>query len=336
MRIERVKEIIAGFKGKRVAVIGDLILDGYVWGKVTRISQEAPVPVVHALRKTYSLGGAANVMRNVTSLGAQVAAFGVVGQDLAGETLKRMMADEGIDTRHVSADNSGRVTIEKQRVIAGSQHLARIDYEDLAPVSEQIRASVVATLKQMVADGAVDAIIFEDYAKGLLKESMLAETLAAAKPKGVVVALDPHPKHHMDVKGLTLMTPNLLEAKALSGLYTPDMAESEAGPEEIAQIAAKLDADLQTEKLLITLGSKGMALFDRGKLPVTIPTRAKEVFDVTGAGDTVIATFTLALLAGASGVEAAELSNHAAGIVVGKVGTAAVSPDELLAAFAHE
>lgn len=319
--------------GKRVAVVGDLILDCYVWGKVTRISQEAPVPVVHAKRKTYSLGGASNVMRNITSLKGKVAAFGVVGDDENGKTLRSLMNENGIETEHLLVDTSGRLTIEKQRIMAGPQHLARVDYEDLTPVSSDIRSRIVCELTSMIVSDSVDAVIFEDYAKGLIDHELMTSIVGALREKNVFVALDPYPTHKLNIKGLSLMTPNRSEAYALAGMTASEESPHPTKDRSLHEVAAKIQAEWGPKMLLITLGADGMALFEKGKDMVHIPTRAKEVFDVTGAGDTVIAVFVMAALGGATGSEAAEISNQAAGIVVGRIGTASVTPSELLANF---
>jgi D-beta-D-heptose 7-phosphate kinase/D-beta-D-heptose 1-phosphate adenosyltransferase len=326
---QKLKEIISSFKTNRVAVIGDLILDVYVWGNASRISQEAPVPVVHVNKKTERLGGAANVMCNIVTLGANAHAFGVTGHDQYSQEIKRLMKEFNIDYSGVYIDKK-RSTTMKQRVIAASQQLVRIDYEDISDVSAELKKDIVSQLKDRIKSKEIDAVIFEDYAKGMLDSYMAAEICAAARDAGVFVALDPHPGHPLEISGITIMTPNKSEAFGLAGIYHPNKENEKA---EIEQAAKVIQQKWDPDHLLITLGAQGMALFSKGEQQVVIPTRAREVFDVSGAGDTVIATFTLAMLSGATALEAAEIANHAAGVVVGKVGTVSVSDDELLNSF---
>lgn len=332
MKNERYVEIIENFKNKRVAVLGDLMLDAYVFGKATRISQEAPVPVVQVKRMQKTLGGAANVMRNIITLGGSSFAYGIVGDDIAGQELKAILSDYGINGDGVIIDQS-RQTITKKRVIAGSQQLVRIDYEDVHPASKQIRNQLVEALSKQIENNEVDAVIFEDYAKGLLDSDMLEQLIEVAGRSGVITALDPHPGHPLMVKGLTLMTPNRSEAFGLAGIYCNDPVSPVEQDQGLLNVANVLREEWTAEHLLITLGSQGMALFENSGNRFVIPTRAREVFDVSGAGDTVIAAYTLSLLAGATAVEAAEIANHAAGIVVGKVGTVSVEIEELMKSF---
>ena len=332
MNSGRVKEILDNFKNKRVAVVGDLMLDVYVWGKVSRISPEAPVPVVHVKRKTFCLGGAANVMRNIVSLGGKAIAFGIIGEGDNGEKLRELMLEESVDISNVIID-SDYVTIEKQRIIADSQQLARVDYEDSDIVTDSQREKITNKLIDGINSDEIDAVIFEDYAKGLLNAGMINSVVEVAKAKGVPVSLDPHPSHKMDIKGLTLMTPNHLEAFGLAGVYVKDIIDPVVEDPTLVEVAEKINSYCCIEKLLITLGAKGMILFEAGNKPVHIPTMAKEVYDVTGAGDTVIAVNTLAILGGATGHEAAVIANHAAGIVVGRIGTSSVSKTEIAEKF---
>ena len=326
---QRLKRLISSFKTNRIAVIGDLILDVYVWGSASRISQEAPVPVVHVNKKTERLGGAANVMCNIVTLGAEAYAYGVTGKDLYSDEIKRLMKEFNINYSGVFIDKE-RATTMKQRVIAASQQLVRIDYEDLGSVGSALKIEITEKIKQVISDKEVDAVIFEDYAKGMLDSEMAADITKAAQDAGVLIALDPHPGHPLDISGITIMTPNKSEAFGLAGIYHPDKNNES---EEIEKAALAIQKKWDPDYLLITLGAAGMALFSKGEKSVIIPTRAREVFDVSGAGDTVIATFTLAMLSGATPLEAAEIANHAAGVVVGKVGTVSVSKEELLNSF---
>jgi len=326
---QKLKKIISSFKTNRVAVIGDLILDVYVWGNASRISQEAPVPVVHVNKKTERLGGAANVMCNIVTLGASAHAYGVTGHDIYSQEIKRLMKEFNINYSGVYIDKD-RATTRKQRVIAASQQLVRIDYEDIGSVSSALKKDIIKKIKEVISSKEIDAIIFEDYAKGMLDSDMASEITKAARNAGIFIALDPHPGHPLEISGITIMTPNKSEAFGLAGIYHPNKDNEKVEIEKAAEIIQK---KWNPDHLLITLGAEGMALFSKDKKPVIIPTRAREVFDVSGAGDTVIATFTLAMLSGATALEAAEIANHAAGVVVGKVGTVSVSSEELLQSF---
>jgi len=328
----RLEALVKAFPGRRIAVVGDLMLDVYVWGKASRISPEAPVPIVQVKERTQCLGGAANVMRNVVTLGGSADAFGIIGDDSNGRAIIEMLNGYGINSAGVPADRRRRTT-EKQRVIAGTQQLLRIDYEDLEDVAAEYRDRITAGVMELIRTKAIDAIIFEDYAKGLLESGMAQEITDAAKAAGIIVSLDPNPKHPLNLKGLTVMKPNRLEAFALAGKYMNDASIPPQEDADLKEVAEILMREWEPEYLLISLAAQGLALFDcRGGFTV-IPTRAREVYDVSGAGDTVIAAYTLALAAKATGVEAAEIANHAAGIVVGKVGTVTVSAAELLNSF---
>jgi len=327
-----VKKILDSFTGKNIAVIGDLMLDSYIWGKVTRISPEAPVPVVHVNKKTFCLGGAANVMKNIVSLGGKSTAFSILGSQQTGVQLLDLIKKNGIKYDNIVIDKD-YLTIEKQRIIAESQQLARVDYEDKDSIPTYLHDYITERILKLIKFRRIDAIIFEDYAKGLITSEMMTTILDAANENEIITSLDPHPSRKLKFKNITLITPNQSEAFGLAGVYSKDLIHPPIKDPALIEVADTLDKEWKAEQLLVTLGSKGMALFEKGKEPVHIPTRAKEIFDVTGAGDTVIATYTLALLGGASGKEAAEISNHAAGIVVGRVGTASVTRDELLNEF---
>lgn len=331
----RLLDIMKGFEGRRVGVVGDLMLDRYIFGRAERISQEAPVPVVRVTQKSAAPGGAANVLRNIASLGGKAIAFGVVGKDAAGTALCGELAQLYVDTDHIEK-TSTRVTTEKTRVIAEHQQVVRIDDEDDSPVPDDIWSKVLERVEESMNDGAVDALILEDYAKGLLSPDRLQAVIDVARSSGVPVALDPHPSNRVPVIGAVVMTPNRAEAFALAGVA---QARGESIPFEgddgLHAVAEKLLQDWRPNALLITLGSGGMALFRPGVKPVRIPTRAREVFDVSGAGDTVIATYVMAMLGGASPEESVDLANRAAGVVVGKLGTAPIVLEELVHAC-HE
>jgi D-glycero-beta-D-manno-heptose-7-phosphate kinase len=320
---ERLQQILDRAGQQRLLVIGDLMLDEFVWGKVGRISPEAPVPVVEVSGESFYPGGAANVARNLREFTAHVGVVGMVGRDRGGEKLRQLLADQKIDTSacSISADFP---TIVKTRIIARQQQVVRVDREKvLAPDETQI-GSIVANVKKMLPD--IDGIIFEDYGKGFLAEKLVSEIIAPARERKKVVAADPNPRHNIPWRGLSVIKPNRSEAFHAAGI---PLQESDADDNVLKGVGATLLQKWQTELVLITLGEEGMMLFQHGQKPHHVPTKARQVFDVSGAGDTAIALFTLALCSGATPLEAAEIANHASAVVVGKLGTATVSPEEL-------
>lgn len=318
-----------------MGVVGDLMLDRYVWGSATRISQEAPIPVVQVKNETARPGGAANVLHNITSLGGKAIAFGVIGDDANAETLLSLLGELDIATEAV-VRHPDRITTEKTRIIAGNQQVVRVDSEREDPLAPAVVQEMLSRLRDAIDAGAVDGLIIEDYAKGTLNRESAHAIVALAERRGVPVALDPHPGNPLDLTGLTLMTPNRAEAFAMAGRYLTQGTAHLGDDEPLLAVAERLRSAWAVRYLLVTLGAGGMALFRDGDPPLHVPTQAREVFDVSGAGDTVITSFMLALLAGANAEEAAVLSNHAAGVVVGKVGTAPVYTEELLASFQAE
>ncbi len=325
-------DFVRRFAGLNVAVLGDLMLDRYAWGEATRISQEAPVPVVLVNRETAVPGGAANVVRNVFALQANALPAGIVGDEPDGRLLLEQLKDASADVSAVHVA-SGAVTTVKTRVLAGNQQVVRVDREQPAQVTPELRRHVLDALEKQLAAGAIDALIMEDYAKGLFDQQFMADAVALAAKHGVFATLDPHPAHAFNVPGIRLMTPNRLEAFRLAGVtYLPAEGRRPLEDKPLLQVADRLMELWGPELLLVTLGAGGMMLVDRnGGSPVHIPTQARQVFDVSGAGDTVMATMTLALLAGAVPAEAARLANYAAGVVVGYLGTRAIRAEELLA-----
>jgi rfaE bifunctional protein kinase chain/domain len=312
-------DLIDSLGSVRMLVIGDLMFDHYIWGDVQRISPEAPVPVVHAQRETYTAGGGANVALNLASLGASVQIAGTLGNDSPGNQLLALLAESGVNTDLCQADDS-RPTIVKTRVIARTQQLCRIDHE-AARSSYSLRSSPAL----LTAIENCDAVIFSDYAKGVISQALLSELLAHAQEHGKIASLDPKPASKLDFHGVSLITPNRHEALELAGLPEPQHGE----PYPLEQTCRNIHERHAPDLLIITLGADGMAICREGLVECALPTEAREVFDVSGAGDTVIATLTAALAAGASSVEAAQLANQAAGIVVSKIGTARVDSEEL-------
>ncbi|MCP3965570.1 MAG: D-glycero-beta-D-manno-heptose-7-phosphate kinase [Lentisphaerae bacterium] len=335
MKKKRLEQIVRNFSNVRIAVVGDLMLDVYIWGDASRISPEAPVPVVQVKEKSSCLGGAANVMRNVVTLGGKVSAYGVVGDDYDGREVGSLLKKYDIDPSTLSVTKERRTT-NKQRVIASAQQLLRVDFEDTIELDEAIRQQIVEKLIMLIENKAVDAVIFEDYGKGVLSEKMLQTVIDAARENGIITALDPKPGHLMQISNLTVMKPNRNEAFAMTGMFQRKNGCSVEKDTDLHEVADRLLEQWQPEQLLISLASQGMALFRDNADMVVIPTRAREVYDVSGAGDTVIAAYTLSIAAGANPEEAAEIANHAAGIVVGKVGTVTVSKEELIDSFWRE
>ncbi|HXB98613.1 MAG TPA: D-glycero-beta-D-manno-heptose-7-phosphate kinase [bacterium] len=315
---------IPKFAGKKVLVIGDVMADHYVWGKVERISPEAPIPVVHVQREDLKPGGAANVACNIAALGGQAVLAGVVGDDAMADSLRDKLAELSIDPSGLFRDKD-RPTILKTRIIAGHQQVVRVDRERLSPLSplaaERFKEACLAAVD------AADAVLLSDYAKGALTEELCQAVIQKARAQGKVVSVDPKPENVRYYRGASIVTPNLKEAQAMAGAALDNDVMVEAKGIELRE-KYKLD------NVLITRGEHGMSLIPgNGARPLHIPTVAQEVFDVTGAGDTVIATLTLAMAAGMPVADACALSNAAAGIVVGELGVATVSPQRLAAAL---
>lgn len=312
-------KLIKSFKDASILVVGDVMLDHFIWGKVTRISPEAPVPVVDIENESLMLGGAANVLNNITSLGGRAHLCGVIGHDEMGRKLIHELRLLGVDTGGVIVDEARPTTI-KTRVVAHGQQVVRFDRENRGQIDRATENLIIDYVKKM--DGTLGGIIVSDYAKGVVTKRLVGELVKVAGERGIPVAVDPKVGHFDYYKGVTVVTPNNLEASQASGVDIVDEAS-------LATAGQALMDRTRSGALLITRGEHGMSLFAGDAAPVNIPTVAKEVFDVTGAGDTVIAVFTLALASGAGMYEAAVIANHAAGIVVGEVGTATVSTDEL-------
>ncbi|HVF71076.1 MAG TPA: D-glycero-beta-D-manno-heptose-7-phosphate kinase [Chthoniobacterales bacterium] len=333
MNTRRLKDILARAKTRRILVIGDLMLDEFVWGKVGRISPEAPVPVVEVTGESFYPGGAANVARNLRAFIKDVAVIGLLGTDRGGRQLRELMAQTKIDTRGAIEDPKFP-TIVKTRIIARNQQVVRVDREQpRSPAPAQI-SRIVASVRRRLP--RTDAVIFEDYGKGFLTADLVAQISAAALAAGKTVTGDPNPHHSIDWEKVTAVKPNRNEAFLAAGIAWSEPVEPASNDRALLRVGEALLKKWQTKLLLVTLGEHGMMLFERGTKPHHIPTRARQVFDVSGAGDTAIALFTLALSCGASAVEAAEIANHASAVVVGKLGTATVTPEELIASFQHD
>ena len=327
---KRVQQILRAAGQSRILVVGDVMLDQFVWGSVARISPEAPVPVVDFERESYMPGGAANVARNLTALRVPTQLYGVVGKDHSAGELRRLLTEHHIGCRGLITSHA-RPTIVKTRIVAHMQQVVRIDRESRDGLDAGLTRRVCGAVESMMAGSS--AVIIGDYGKGVVTQPLLEQIKALCRRRGLWLSLDPKPVHHLDLSGLSLITPNRKEAFELARLPDDTKNHNPLADTNLMKVAERLLQELKPAVLLITLGELGMLLCQRERPPFHIPTVAQEVFDVSGAGDTVIATFTLAIAAGASPVEAAILSNHAAGIVVGKVGTATVSSEELQASF---
>jgi len=306
-------EILKEFKSRRVLVIGDLILDRFIWGRVNRISPEAPVPVVDVEDQNFALGGAANVASNIVSLGGNATVMGIVGLDRAAERIRDILAGQDID---FLAIEDKRPTTVKTRVIAHNQQVVRFDQESRDKLSGRSLKAMLSGIDNAVREH--DAVIVSDYKKGVITKQAVERIIKAAGRK--FVAVDPKVGHFHLYKGVSLITPNLKEASEGSGVEIRDEASLKKAGKALMKKCCKA--------VLITRGEGGMSLFENGRVS-HIPTMAQHVYDVTGAGDTVIAVLTMAYASGASLAEAAVIANHAAGIVVGEVGTATATPENL-------
>ncbi len=307
------------FKEIEVLVVGDIILDEFIWGKVDRISPEAPVPVVMVKRETQLLGGAANVVNNIRSLGGRVSLSGLVGGDERGKKILNLLEEKGVETGGVLIDPR-RPTTVKTRIVAHSQQVVRFDRENQNFLSQGLTDSLVSSVRDAIP--RADAVVIADYGKGVVTEELVQAVTQISKQQGKVVLLDPKTSRFHLYRDVTVVTPNSQEASLASGVEIVD-------ERSLKEAGDKLLDRFNCEVVLITRGENGMALFERGKEAIFVPTTAREVFDVTGAGDTVIGVMALVLAAGASFGEAAVIANYAAGIVVGKVGTATVAPEDL-------
>lgn len=316
----KLKQIMADLAGRRLAVIGDSMVDRFLWGRVDRISPEAPVPVVRLEKETLKLGGAANVAANIRALGAEAVLFGVWGEDEAGDQLRGLLEERGIDPAGMVATGTRPTTI-KTRIIAHSQQVVRTDLEDSRPLDARILDQLV---ERLGASGDFDGIVLSDYGKGVLADAALAAFIADGRQRGVPVVVDPKRGDYSQYRGATSLTPNQKEAEQACALVIDSDASLKTAGRTLLE---RTDA----ASVLITRGEHGMALYERDGSEHHLPTAATNVYDVTGAGDTVIAAYTAALATGADFAPAARLANHAAGLAVRELGTAAVTADQLLA-----
>lgn len=322
----RAEELLKLFPQQRILVVGDLMLDRYVIGKVHRISPEAPVPVLHVVEEKAVPGGSANVAWNIVALGGQASVAGVVGNDEAGRELAAMLKKQGITIGSAFENIAHRTTV-KTRIIAERQQMARVDWEERFAYTDDLFAAFRQHLETEIQQAT--GIVLADYGKGVLQQPIVDTVIAGGLKRGIPVSFDPK-DFDLRVDGITFATPNRKEAFAASGVPETKPEEYPIEDQMLLHVGRKLMDKWNPKELIITLGAQGMMLLSRDRPPLHVPTRAREVFDVSGAGDTVIATCTLALAAGASFDEAAELANWAAGVVVGKVGTATCSARELL------
>jgi D-glycero-beta-D-manno-heptose-7-phosphate kinase len=316
----KAKALLKRIAGLRILVVGDVMLDHYIWGDATRISPEAPVPVIDIARDSWTAGGAANVAINIAGLGAKCTVFGFIGKDADGVRLKGILKERGVDALATPGEG---MTIVKTRVMVQHQQLCRLDRES-APTAYAVEPAQAARVLTK-AIKACDAVVLSDYAKGLLDDRLVSLVTKIAHVERKFIALDPKPKHPLRFSGLDLITPNKREALQLAGIEP-----APGSPFPAATVCARLDERYGSKNIVITLGEDGMLLSAAGKVIKTIPTAAREIYDVSGAGDTALAGLVLALTSGAGLEEAAHFANAAAGVVVAKLGTATVTPDELL------
>jgi D-glycero-beta-D-manno-heptose-7-phosphate kinase len=324
LSLNRLKELTEAFASQKILVVGDLMLDEFIWGKVSRISPEAPVPVVDVQRSEFYPGGAANVVRNLCAFTQHASMAGVIGKDNAGQKILSLLKKEGASVKAV-LQSTTRPTTLKTRIIARQQQVVRVDRETKEKLSAADHKWLLTQVSKLISTH--DAVIVEDYAKGLVDQQLVAHIIKEARRRKKIVAIDPNPNNLLDFSGATAIKPNRSEAFQMAGLNLED------GNPALMKAAITLQNKWAPQYLMITLSEEGVLLLEKGRPPYYTPTRARQVYDVSGAGDTSIALFTLALAAGATGDEATDLANHAAGVVVGKLGTATLTLEELRASF---
>jgi len=329
LTLARTRATLSRCKKRRISVVGDLMLDRYTYGTVSRISPEAPVPVVLVRDEKKLPGGACNVAGNIREMGGRCGLCGWLGRDNAGRDLRQVLTSLGVEMGGSLCSHSVNTTV-KTRIIADRQQVVRVDQEDREDaIPASVRSRFIALLKDDLARS--DGVIIEDYGKGVVTQEVVDIVLAVARRRRIPVGFDPKDDHQVFPCGITLATPNRKEAFACAGRKDPGPGLNPLKDKALLDVGSKLLDLWKPMHLFITLGPMGMLLLEPTSPPIHVPTRAREVYDVSGAGDTVIAVSTLVLAAGATGVEAAEIANFAAGVVVGKIGTATCTPDELLA-----
>ena len=316
----RLKELLTKFKNRRIAVVGDVMVDKYLWGTVARISPEAPVPVVEVEKETERLGGAANVANNIKSLGGWPLLVGVVGDDTNGTLLTKLLAEQGCPINGIVRDASRPTTI-KTRVIAHSQHVVRIDNEQKRDISPAVQDQILSVLHSTI--NSLDGIILQDYNKGVIVKSLIHQIIEMARKHEKVVTVDPKFRNFFEYKNATVFKPNRKEVEEALGIKL-------TSEEDVHDAMVLLKKKLNAENVLVTRGEQGMSLLDKQGSLHHLPTWARHVADVSGEGDTVIATLTMALASGASILESATLANFAGGVVCGEVGIVPIMPDALL------
>ena len=319
----RGKRLLGAFRSARILVVGDVMLDEFLWGKVARISPEAPVPVVEVTHQTFHLGGAGNVANNVNALGGQAVLAGVIGRDVAGDKVRHSLVQSGVEDALALAE-VGRPTTIKTRIVAHHQQVVRADRERTDDLPSEIEDALLERIREALP--SCKAVVVSDYQKGVVTGRLMKSLRALAARQDKPLLVDPKVRHFERYRGAAVVTPNQGEAEQVTGVRI-------RGEADLREAGEKILRRLECGAALITRGEHGMSLFVRGGKPLHIPTAAREVFDVTGAGDTVVATLALALAAGAALPEAAVLANYAAGVVVGKLGTATANPDELQGAL---
>jgi D-beta-D-heptose 7-phosphate kinase/D-beta-D-heptose 1-phosphate adenosyltransferase len=333
--MKNLRKIIRKFNKAKILVIGDLILDEYIWGSVERISPEAPVPVLWANKRTFVPGGTANVANNIRSLGAQVFLLGVTGDDANSKILFAELKKRKINTQGIFIERKRHTTV-KTRILAGHQQVVRVDWEHTHDLPEELNAKILKYIEKNIS--SFDAVIIEDYGKGVINVELLGKLVSLARARKKIITVDPKEENFQYYHGVTAITPNRKELEnAIRNLKIKDNSnrfkintDRLFTDKDIDSAARQIAEYLNLDSILVTLGEQGMKLLEKNGRLTHIPTVAQEVFDVSGAGDTVISSFTLALCAGASKLEAAHIANFAAGIVVGKLGTAVTNSRELL------
>jgi len=333
MNLKRLEQILDRAPSRRITVIGDLMLDEFVWGKVGRISPEAPVPVVEVTGESFYPGGAANVARNLREFVDRVGVIGMLGKDRSGQQLRELLSAQNIDTSNAVEDETF-CTIVKTRILALHQQVVRVDREKIVSPSAAQIAKVVAAVRKSIPQS--DAIVFEDYGKGFVTTELVSQIVREARAARKLVAADPNPRHLVDWHGVTVIKPNRAEALLAAGIPGRDPDTVPPHDVDLRRAGEALLKRWETKYVLITLGEHGMMLFQGNEAPHYIPTKARQVFDVSGAGDTAIALFTLGLVCGATPIEAAEIANHGSAVFVSKLGTATVARDELIASFRED